>query len=75
MTREDLVGTTEAARMLGVSRQRVSQLLLSGQLEGRRIGYGWMIPRASILRRLGTPPGRWQRFRDGLTAWVRRWYA
>jgi excisionase family DNA binding protein len=50
------VGTAEAARLLGVSRQRVAQLLEESQLEGWRIGHPWLVSRASIERRLKLAP-------------------
>lgn len=43
---------TEAAEMLGVSRQRVHVLLQNGQLEGRKVGNAWNISRESIERRM-----------------------
>jgi excisionase family DNA binding protein len=47
----DPLTTPEAARILGVSRQRVHQLVKAGILAGRRIGRDWHVERASVLAR------------------------
>lgn len=44
----------EAAGMLDVSRQRVHQLLQSGQLEGRKVGKTWYVYRHSVENRLAS---------------------
>lgn len=49
---EEFVSASQAAQMLGVSRQRVSQLLHAGQLEGTRVGHSWLIPKAKVEARL-----------------------
>lgn len=46
------VSATEAAKMLGVSRMRVNQLVNSGKLEAVKVGNAWNIRRSSIDRRL-----------------------
>lgn len=43
---------TEAAGILGVSRQRVHVLLQNGQLEGHKRGNSWFIYRYSVENRL-----------------------
>jgi hypothetical protein len=42
------ISTAAAADMLGVSPQRVRQLLAAGVLDGRRVGSVWMIARESV---------------------------
>ena len=48
----DVVSLTEAANLLGVSRQRVHILLQNGQLDGYKVGNTWNIYRASVERRM-----------------------
>jgi len=48
----DVVSVTEAAEMLGVSRQAVLQRIESGSLPAERKGRQWMIPRTAVA------PGR-----------------
>jgi predicted site-specific integrase-resolvase len=46
------VGVRDAARILGVSRQRVVVLCQRGQLPGAELAYGrWWIPRSAIEAR------------------------
>lgn len=47
----DLLSTTEAADELGVSRQRVLQMVYGKELAGQRVGRDWVIPRAAIEAR------------------------
>ncbi|MBO0826187.1 MAG: DNA-binding protein [Streptosporangiales bacterium] len=50
----DLVGVTEAAGMLGLTRQRVLAMLRGGvHLRGALVGSTWVIRRAEVRRRLG----------------------
>lgn len=44
----ELVSITEAAQLLGVSRQAVHQRLETGSLPGVRVGTTWVIPRAGV---------------------------
>jgi len=44
--------TRDTAALLGVSRQRVSQLIHSGALVAQRFGHMWMVRRDSARRRL-----------------------
>lgn len=44
----ELVGATEAAAMIGVSRQRVIQMVEEGKLPGRVVGRSTVIPRQSV---------------------------
>lgn len=43
-----LVSVTEAAAILGVSRQRVLQLIHEGSLNGMKVGNGWAVSRAEV---------------------------
>ena len=47
-----IISMTEAAELLGVSRQRVHVLLTNNQLEGFKVGNAWNVYRASVERRL-----------------------
>ena len=49
---DDIISLTEAANMLGVSRQRVHILLQNGQLDGYKVGNTWNVYRASVERRM-----------------------
>jgi hypothetical protein len=50
---------TEAASLLGVSRQRVLVLCQQDQLSGARLAFGrWWIPRTAIAERKKTLAGR-----------------
>lgn len=44
----ELVSVAEAAEMLGVSRQAVSQRIKSGSLPARRVGGSWVLARAAL---------------------------
>lgn len=46
------IDVAEAAELLDVSRQRVHQLIQSGQLEGRKIGKTWYVYKSSVEERL-----------------------
>lgn len=54
------ISTTEAARRLQVSPQRVLSLLHDEQLEGRRVGRTWLVDETSVAARasLGVSAGR-----------------
>ena len=55
------VTTADAARRLGLSQERVSQMLRSGELVGRRISArGWLVDLASVgeRARIATDGGR-----------------
>lgn len=54
----DLASTTEAASILGVSPQRVRQLLGEGRLVGTRIGRDWLIERQQLEAFKATPRKR-----------------
>jgi excisionase family DNA binding protein len=40
----------EAARLIGITRARVRQLLLTGGLHGHKVGANWAIPALEIER-------------------------
>jgi len=45
MSKQQLLSSAEAARILGVSPMRVRQLLSQGRIKGaRKIGRDWVIP-------------------------------
>lgn len=48
MESDELVSMTEAAELIGVSRQRVHQLLQAGKLDGYKVGNTWSIYRYSV---------------------------
>lgn len=48
-TLDDFITTSQAAKLLGVTRQRVGVLISTGRLPGsRQVGPVWLIPRAAI---------------------------
>ncbi len=56
----DFLVVSDAAKRLGVSRQRGYQLIIKGQLPALRVGGGgpWLIPRAAIDELTGEVPGQ-----------------
>ncbi|MBM6775110.1 helix-turn-helix domain-containing protein [Olsenella profusa] len=52
----DTVTASEAARALGVSRPRITQMIRSGRLEGYTKGHATFVTRASVEARLVDPP-------------------
>lgn len=48
----EFVSVTDAADMLGITRQRVQILVVNGKLNGRMVGSTWMITRASVEKRM-----------------------
>ena len=48
---ENLLSVTEAAELLGVTRQRVQVMLTTGKLEGVKVGKTWIVYRDSVNRR------------------------
>lgn len=55
----DVLTVREAAERLGVSSQRVRQLIYDGSLPARRASAGWLIPASAVTDRARTsPPGR-----------------
>jgi excisionase family DNA binding protein len=49
----ELVSVTEASELLGVTLQRVLQLVDAGALASQRVGNAVVIPRAAVEKRLG----------------------
>ncbi len=45
-----LMGTKEAARMLGCSDERIRGMIASGELKGVRDGRCWRVPRVQVER-------------------------
>ncbi len=45
---DELLAAGEAARLLGVSRQRLDELAELGRIPRRRIGRGWVYARADL---------------------------
>jgi excisionase family DNA binding protein len=55
-----MIGTTEAARRLGVSRRRVSAMVTQGLLKAQKIGKTLVVDEAEVdrLSKLDRPTGR-----------------
>ena len=55
-----MVGTTEAARRLGVSARRVAAMIQQGLLKASKIGNTWIIEEDEVSRlaKLKRTPGR-----------------
>lgn len=47
----DLLSLADAARLLGVSSERVRQLVVAGDLPGVRFGNAWAVPRDAVAAR------------------------
>ena len=54
----DLMSLADASASLGVSSERVRQLVISGHLPGVRFGNAWVVPRAAIASRRHSPAMR-----------------
>ena len=61
----NLISTAEAADLLGVTPQRITQLIRNGQLDGTMIGGRWLVDRASVEARRSTTSSRGGRPRVG----------
>lgn len=53
-----IVGTVEAAEMLGVSQRRVNQLVQSGRLPAQKLGFGYAIFVSDLAKVKERKPGR-----------------
>lgn len=53
-----LLTATEAAKALGVSRQRICYLLAAGRLPATRFGQAWVIREADLAAFTRKPGGR-----------------
>lgn len=51
----ELVGVTEAAEILGVTRQRIQERISDGSIQATKVGKGWAIVKSTLRSR---PPGR-----------------
>ena len=60
-----LISTAEAADLLGVTPQRVTQLIRNNQLDGTMIGGRWLVDRASVEARRSSVSSRGGRPRVG----------
>jgi excisionase family DNA binding protein len=58
MDRDDLVSVADAAKRLGVTRQRVHTLITNGQLKAVRLGHYRYIEAVELDRYLALPRGR-----------------
>ena len=55
---ENLVLVSEAAKMLGLTPQRIGTFCRQGRFKGaKRIGYYWVIPKESVLSFVRQPHG------------------
>ena len=54
----DLIGTSTAAELLGISQNRIRQLIASGQLPAQRVGRTFVIRRKDAESFAAQPPGR-----------------
>lgn len=44
----ELLSVTQAATALGVTRQRVLQMITDGKLPAQRVGNGWVVPASAV---------------------------
>ena len=51
----NLLPLADAARLLGVSVERVRRLVVGGQLPGQRLGNLWVVPRDAVVARRHSP--------------------
>src|SRR4051795_1842418 len=47
----ELLSLSDASRVLGVSIERVRQLVVAGDLPGQRFGNAWAVPRDALVAR------------------------
>jgi len=55
---EEYLSVSETAEILGISRQRVLQLIEAGRLEARKVGNSYIIARLALRAVEGRKPGR-----------------
>jgi excisionase family DNA binding protein len=55
---EEYISVSEAAEILGISRQRVLQLIEAGRLEARKVGNSYIIARSALQTVEDRKPGR-----------------
>lgn len=58
MADEEYISTTEAAEQLGITRQRVLQLIEGGRLDAKKFASVYMIRRTSLANVEDRKPGR-----------------
>lgn len=58
MADEEYISTTEAAQRLGITRQRVLQLIEGGRLDAKKFASVYLIRRASLTNVEDRKPGR-----------------
>lgn len=58
MSKSDIIGTAEAARLLGVTQRRVNALITSGRLPSQQVGTTHLIRRADLKLVQDRKPGR-----------------
>jgi excisionase family DNA binding protein len=62
MSREDYISTNDAAGVLGVTRQRVLQLIQDGRIKAKKFANVYMIRRGELdhieERPMGRPPSK-----------------
>ncbi len=61
MTKQKILSTSEAAKILGVSRVTVFNRIKNGQIKAKKIGRNFIIPRSELggfLTRKLTPEGK-----------------
>ncbi len=63
---------SQAAQLLGVNKQRITQLLLSGKLEGKHFGKFWIVSRKSVEARAKHLPELQAAWRKGQKTLRRR---
>lgn len=72
MGREDYISTNDAAGALGVTRQRVLQLIQDGRLKAEKFASVYMIRRGDLDRIEARPMGRPPKSRTGGAATSKR---
>jgi excisionase family DNA binding protein len=68
MSAEGYISTADAAERLGVTRQRVLQLIDGGRLPARMFAHVYMIREADLNLVADRPPGRPPKAANGLKA-------
>ena len=53
-----MITTVEAARRLGITRQRVLELLRTGRIKASKFGRDWMVDEAAVAAHVRGLPGR-----------------
>ena len=64
----ELIALADAADILGVSVERVRQLVVGGQLPGQRFGNVWVVPKDAVAARRHSPGVRGRPL-DAVNAW------